>query len=231
MFSMGSLQKATLRVVEGDAAVRELRFRYNPAELSTSKSASWSRPQAAGASTASAPQYTGPNPLSVTMELVFDGWEDEGADVSRHIKTLLDWMNPPEGATGRLAHPPMLRFEWGTSRILQGWKCFLKQVSAKYTLFSSDGTPIRATCQISLEEVPQDPPPTNPTSGSRESRRSRLLDEGDSLQNAAYREYGDPNLWRGLAEFNGIDDPLRVPAGTRILVPSLAEAKRLAKGE
>lgn len=230
MMSMGSLQKAMLRVVEGDADVRQLRFAYNPAELSTSKSASWSRPQAQGASTASQPQFTGANPQSVSMELVFDGWDDPMADVSHSVMTLFNWTHPPQGSTGNLQHPPLLRFEWGSSRVLQGFKGFLKSVSAKYTLFKPDGTPIRATCQITLEEVPQDPSGQNPTSGARESRRSRLLDQGDSLQSVAWREYGDPNLWRALAEFNEIDDPLRVAAGTQILVPSLAEAKRLADG-
>ena len=54
---------------------------------------------------------------------------------------------------------------------------------------------------------------------------------GDSLHAVAFREYGDPNLWRGVAAFNGIDDPLRVAPGTRILVPTADEARRLAARE
>ena len=38
---------------------------------------------------------------------------------------------------------------------------------------------------------------------------------GDTLASVAYAEYGDPTLWRPLAAFNGIDDPLRVPTGQR----------------
>ena len=38
------LQKALLRVVEGDAHPSQLKFAYNPTELSTSKSAIWNRP-------------------------------------------------------------------------------------------------------------------------------------------------------------------------------------------
>jgi nucleoid-associated protein YgaU len=58
-----------------------------------------------------------------------------------------------------------------------------------------------------------------------------VLDDGDSLAGIAYREYGDPNLWRGIAAFNQIDDPLRVAAGTRVLVPSVVEAKQLSGRE
>jgi nucleoid-associated protein YgaU len=125
----------------------------------------------------------------------------------------------------------MLGFEWGSSTIFADYRCFLKTVQAKYTLFKPDGTPIRATCQITLEEIPEEPKGQNPTSGSRESRRSLVLDAADSLAAVAYREYGNAALWRGIAAFNEIDDPLRVASGTRILVPSRGEAMRLADGE
>ena len=39
MLSGGQLEKAILRVVDGDPETRELRFMYNPAELTTAKSA------------------------------------------------------------------------------------------------------------------------------------------------------------------------------------------------
>ena len=46
---------------------------------------------------------------------------------------------------------------------------------------------------------------------------------GDSLASIAYREYGAPAYWRALAEANGIDDPLRLRPGTRLLVPPAEE--------
>jgi nucleoid-associated protein YgaU len=46
---------------------------------------------------------------------------------------------------------------------------------------------------------------------------------GDSLASLAYAEYGDPTLWRYLASFNRIDDPLRIPQGSVVLLPSAAE--------
>jgi nucleoid-associated protein YgaU len=68
----------------------------------------------------------------------------------------------------------------------------------------------------------------NPTSGALHTRRSHVLREGDSLHSVAYAEYGDPTLWRGLAAFNGIDDPLRVRAGQSLLIPTAAEAARMS---
>jgi len=56
-----------------------------------------------------------------------------------------------------------------------------------------------------------------------------VFDAGDSLPAVAYREYGNPNLWRALAEANGVDDPLRLRPGTSLLVPSRSDATRLSR--
>ena len=235
----GQLEHAVLRVeggpqapADGGAPVGELRFMYTPAEISTSKAANWNRPPARGARSSSKPEYHGAGPQGVQMEIWFDAWDDPEADITTSVKSLLNWTKPTKASMDRhVPQPPILRFEWGASRIFQDLRCFLKSVSAKYVLFKPDGSPIRASCTISLEEVPEDTPAQNPTSGSRESRRSVVLDDGDSLAGIAYREYGDPNLWRGIAAFNEIDDPLRMAAGTRVLVPSVVEAKQLSARE
>ena len=233
MLNGGQLAKAILRVdPESDPETRELLFMYNPAELTTAKSANWNRPQQKGAGSAGKPQFTGAGPQTVQMEIWFDAWDAAGADVARSVMTLFGWTKPtPTSIKKKLPRPPVLGFEWGTHPILADLKFFLKTVNAKYVLFKPDGTPVRASATISLEEVPEDPPGQNPTSGSRESRRSHLVGAGDSLHSVAYREFGDPSLWRGIAAFNGIDDPLRVTAGTRLLVPTADEARRLGSRE
>ena len=86
-----------------------------------------------------------------------------------------------------------------------------------------DGTPIRATCTVALEEMPGEPPRQNPTSGSPAARATYTVVAGDTLASIAYAEYGDPRLWRPLAAFNGIDDPMRVPIGSTVLVPAADE--------
>ena len=232
MLTGGALQKAKLLVVDGDPETRELPFMYNPAELTTAKSANWNRPQQKGAGSAGKPQFTGAGPQTVQMEIWFDAWDAAGADVARSVMTLFGWTKPtPTSITKKLPRPPVLGFEWGSNRILADIKFFLKTVNAKYVLFKPDGTPVRASATISLEEVPEDPPKQNPSSGARESRRSHLMRAGDSLHSVAWREYGDAGLWRGIAAFNEIDDPLRVTAGTTILVPTADEARRLAARE
>jgi hypothetical protein len=202
----------------------ELKFRFNPKEYSVSKSAEWTRPTNKGAKKAGKPEFQGSKPRAVSMELFFDDWEGKGSLV-KDIETLLDWMTPTDKSlSNNQPHPHVLRFQWGGQQPLAQFKGFLKSVNAKFTLFKPDGTPIRATAGIQMEEIPQDPQKTNPTSGSEAGRRSHVVAAGDSLHSLAYKEYGNPALWRGLADFNSIDDPLRVRPGTRLILPTAEEA-------
>jgi nucleoid-associated protein YgaU len=214
--------KASLK----DEAGKELTFRFNPKEYSISKSATWNRPTTKGAKRATKPEFGGVQPRSLQMELFFDDWEGR-KDLVKDIETLLGWLQPTEKTINtKKPQPHLLTFKWGSK---QGpFKGFLKSVSAKYTMFDSDGGPVRATAQITLEEVAIEAAGQNPTSGSAGSRRTHLVAAGDSLHSIAYAEYDDPNLWRGLAAYNGIDDPLRVTPGSRLLIPSADEAAGLS---
>jgi nucleoid-associated protein YgaU len=108
-------------------------------------------------------------------------------------------------------------FQWGSRTLFDA---FLRSVSARYTLFKSDGAPLRANVTVVFEEVPSEPARQNPTSGGRTGERARLVKPGDSLQSIAYQEYGDPTRWRRLAAANDIDDPLRLEAGTQLRIPA-----------
>jgi hypothetical protein len=217
--------KASLVTEDGS---KELRFRFNPKEYSISKAATWNRPTNKGAKHSTTPEFGGVQPQTVQMELFFDDWEGDG-DLVRDIETLLGWLKPTDKSIGnKKPQPQALRFQWGGQAPLAEFKGFLKSVSAKYTMFKPDGTPVRATAQITLEEIPNDAKRQNPTSGAIAGRRSHVVAAGDSLHSLAFHEYDDPALWRGLAAFNGIDDPLRLPTGTRLLIPTADEAAALS---
>jgi nucleoid-associated protein YgaU len=105
---------------------------------------------------------------------------------------------------------------------------YLESVEAKYTLFRADGTPIRATCSIGLVEATNPAHRQNPTSGGRKGVETHILIEGETLHSVAWARFGDPTYWRAIAEFNGIDDPLRLASGTRLLIPPRRDAAALA---
>ncbi|HEY7023472.1 MAG TPA: hypothetical protein VH371_00780 [Candidatus Limnocylindrales bacterium] len=226
---LNALEKAMLIVVDGVGVPMMLRFKYNPEQYTVEKSAEWTRPRAPGAESTPEPDYTTTNPTRLTMEIFFDAFEELAGDVSKDVDTLLTWTKPtPVSRATGTPQPPLLMFQWGSSSALSGFRGFLKSVSARYTLFRIDGTPIRATCNITLEEVPQETPRQNPTSGTRPGMRVHVLTEGETLHSVAWAEYRQARYWRGLAAFNGIDDPLRLEPGTSLLLPTPREAARLS---
>jgi hypothetical protein len=232
-----TLAKAELVVVDGEpeGGLKKLTFRFNPTEYSISKSAEWTRrTNAAAPSCAPLHHFGGVHPATLQLEILFDRSEEEkesNRDVSKDVHTLLTWTKPTPDTLkkGKKPWAPFLQFQWGNNKDT-GFKCVLKSVTAKYLMFLRNGTPVRATASITLEEIPDDAKRQNPTSGALQTRSTRLVRDGDNLQLIAYEEYGDANLWRALAEFNQMHDPLRVAVGTSLLVPSPAEARLLTAG-
>jgi hypothetical protein len=217
----GQLAKAVLVARDLNDAIE---CRFNPREYVIAKSATWSRTPVRGAESAPLPEFVGTNPRTLQLELFFDEWEAGSGDVSRDVEKLLSWTNPTRDSIGaNKPTPPVVFFQWGTKPLFDA---YVQSVNARYTMFRNDGTPVRATVSAAFEELPAELARQNPTSGGEPGRRTHVVASGDTLQSIAYREYGDPTLWRGLAEFNRIDDPLRVLAGSRLLIPP---AKQLAE--
>lgn len=196
-------------------------FQFNPKEVTVQKAAKWERKTAKGSKKAGPPEFSGPEPCKMTLELFFDASGTQDGSVVAAVEQLFSCTVPTEESAGqKKPSPPLVVLHWGA---ITSFPAFVTSVSAKYTLFTSGGLPIRALCTVSLEEMPKDLGKQNPTSGSDAVRRSHTLLEGDSLASIAYAEYGDPGAWRAVARFNGVDDPLRCRPGTRLLLPSPEE--------
>jgi nucleoid-associated protein YgaU len=196
-------------------------FQFNPKEVTIAKTAKWERKTAKGASKAGPPEFNGSEPCKLTVEMFFDaGGAQDGSVVAAVEKLFTCCVPTPESLSSKKPSPPLVVLHWGS---VSSFPAFVTSVSAKYTLFSSDGTPIRATCAVAMEEMPADPSRQNPTSGSQDVRRVHRTVAGDTLASVAYAEYGDPAQWRALAAYNGIDDPLRVRLGRTLLLPTPEE--------
>ena len=206
-----------------------LTFKYNPEEFSLAKSSEWSNPGISLESQWAKPQYTKTNPARLEMTIFFDAYEEFMGDVSGDVAKLMNWTKPADIIGYVIAQPPLLEFRWGWSQTLAGMQFYLESVNANYTMFRMDGTPIRATCKITLTEATNPAARQNPTSGGEAGLETHVLKEGDTLHSVAWERFGDASFWRALADFNGIDDPLRLEAGTRLLLPSRREAAAMSK--
>jgi len=208
------------------AQLGKIEFQFNPKELSLSKSAAWTRSSARGNKKSGPPQYNGPQPSKLTLEMFFDASDTQDNSVVKRVEQLFACCVPTDSSfQQKKGSPPWVLFRWGG---LTGFLAYISSVSVKYTLFTSGGLPVRATVSVTLEELAGDAPRQNPTSGGLVPQRVHTTVEGDSLHAIAYREYGNPAMWRAVAEANGIDDPMRLRPGTTVLLPALAELKAAA---
>jgi nucleoid-associated protein YgaU len=205
-----------------------LTFHYNPTTVSLTKMVMWKNKAQRNARTTPDQEYTGTRPSTLTMQLLFDAIDDSKRRVPDAVQKLLEWSAPTEQSrSNQRPQPPALLLQWGTEPF---FPCRLKRLKIKYTLFDRIGIPIRAKVDVTLVELPDEPAGTNPTSGGVSGRKSVQVGAGDSLPSLAYQEYGNPNLWRALAEANGIDDPLRLRPGDHLLIPPRPDAAKLAGG-
>ena len=203
------------------APVDRIPFQFNPKELSIQKSAKWERKNARGSKSAGPPEFTGADPCKLTLEVFFDATDTLDGSVVTRVEQLFACCVPTDDSLAKKkASPPLVVLHWGK---VKSFAAFVTSVQAKYTLFTAEGTPIRATCSVSLEEMPGDPLKQNPTSGALAAASVHTVVAGDSLASIAYCEYGDPAMRRPLAAFNEIDDPIRLRRGTSVLLPALDE--------
>lgn len=118
---------------------------------------------------------------------------------------------------GVLHAPPVCRFDWGDLHFVG----IVTSLRERFSLFDEHGGVTRARVALTLKSY------TPAAVQLRELKRSspdrthlRVLREGETLAHLAAEVYGDPRLWRVIAEANDIDHPRFVPAGTPLKVPS-----------
>ncbi|MFJ6054780.1 peptidase M23 [Streptomyces sp. NPDC092307] len=222
-----SLEHATLATFEPPSGRsitpgrprQRIRLMFNPNRLSLGKSVALARNHATSAESAPVPQFTGSAPRTLSLEAFFDNSLIRGTSVQRAVEDLLDCCEPTSSSIrANRPSPPWVRLEWGRANSVR-FNAYLTHVSADYTLFDRDGTPLRATCGLTLEEVGGDVPGQNPTSASRDLQSTQMVLRGDSLELIAYQVYGSADDWRLIADANpGTDAACLVP-GTRLILP------------
>lgn len=225
-----SLQRAYLELREPPAGggtagpggpIGRIDFQFNPKELSIAKNAKWKRDAQRNAKKSGPPEFTGSDPSKLTLEMFFDATAAMDDTVVKSVEALFSCCVPTaKSRDSNKGSPPWVIFHWGG---LTSFPAFVSSVTAKYTLFTPSGTPVRALCTVALEEISGELGGQNPTSGSLAARDVHVVVAGDSLASVAYRAYGDPARWRDVARVNGIDDPMRLRPGTRLLLPALEE--------
>ena len=207
------------------AEIGTIEFQFNPKEVTIAKTVKWDSKPSTGAKKAGPPEFKGPEPGKLSLEMFFDATAKHDGSVVEAVEKLFTCCTGTDKTHANdKPIPPLVIFKWGA---ITSFPAYVTSVSAKYTLFSAGGVPIRAVCTVSLQEMPGEKGKQNPTSGSLAVRSVHRVVNGDTLASVAYNEYGDPTMWRQLAYFNRIDDPARIPLGSVLMLPSAAELTEL----
>ncbi len=204
-------------------------FDYNPKELNFTSENQMKEATAGNGRSNPQQQVVGAKGQELSFELFYsifdDGHEDAGKkvkDLAKLKNELLNLTRPHESTlgAGKTPSPPLVDFSWGD---LITDPALVKKVSVTYTRMLPDGKPVRLKAKIDFTGTMKEKPGTNPTSGGRTNRKTHTLMAGESLATVAYTEFNNAGLWRAIAEENEIDDPMRLVAGSVLLLPSLED--------
>ena len=154
----------TQSVASGSVAIASLddgttvTAQYNPKELQIDRSVPWSKVNQANQSQANAGEqgihleFTGAEGRSMSLELLFDGYE-KNTSVAAQVAALEKLASVIKAGSSKEdeRRPHRCVVAWGAT--LQNFRCVIESLSTKYTMFSSSGDPLRATCTVKLKEA------------------------------------------------------------------------------
>jgi len=207
---------------------KKIEFLFNPAELTITKSNTWTATENKGGN---APELrfqagqSGTLALSITLDTTATG-----TDVAEHTNDLLDLLKVDPGLAGsdkgrNKARPPWVEFQWGK---LTSFKAIVDRLQVKFTYFAASGMPLRAKADLTLKQYKDEAerPLQNPTSHTDTLHTVHRLGYGETLDRVAAKYYADATRWRLIAEANSVVDPLTLKAGTLLVVPELPVRRR-----
>lgn len=213
-------QKAVIEVLEGDPAEKEIEVIFNPESYQLSYGAAYGEKKIAGLN-GPISQFISGERMTLDMTLYFDTYvpatpaeAEGGTSVAEKTKLLSGLLL----IDGTLHRPPIVKFKWGTLQ----FKGVVTSVKESYTMFLSDGTPVRAKADISFQSVPDmDTAKRQAPFESPDRTKIRVVHEREQLWNYAWQEYKDVSKWREIADANQIRNPLELEPGTEIRLPAL----------
>lgn len=206
-------------LVRKDKPSEKVDFLFNPERFTVVRTNQFTEVNIPGLST-SIFQFVKGGARTLTMDIFFDTYELK-EDVRIFTDRITGWESETKKAKGLmdidpgLHTPPICLFIWGSFI----FPCIIERVAKNFTMFLPDGTPVRATLNVTLKECTE----IRRRERTHSSDRTKMwtVKQGDSLWFIAEKEYGNPALWRPIAEANKIDNPRVLKTGMELTIPPL----------
>jgi nucleoid-associated protein YgaU len=231
---MEQLQKASLCATFADGSMEFLDIQFNPTEYTLEKAAQNAEINIPGLDSPLL-QFIRLQNERLTLELFFDTTDSGMGAGATSVTTLTDpiysliKIKPDDHA------PPLVTFLWNSKipgNDLATWPGgdqkrheftgLVENLRQKFTLFSSEGVPLRATLTLTIREYKTlNDQLVKLNLRSPDRTQSHVLQSGETLSAVAAAFYLNPEEWRAIAEANSIEDPRRLTPGTFLTVPRL----------
>lgn len=221
---------------EGKKLVRDtnkqIAVLFNPNTYTITKSVTWStslapndsiRSNTATHNKLNAPTLTfdGGGSRQLTLDLFFDVTEPAGmVDGNIDVRQETDKIVALTRIARDQGQPPVCEISWGKAATKDfPFIGVISNLTQRFTLFRSDGTPVRATLSVVWLEF------LDPTIDKRQTDpelTAHVVKRGDTLSSIAGQIYHDPTLWRIIAEANQLDDPRHLIIGKTLTIPKVS---------
>lgn len=143
--------------------------------------------------------------------------------ISGAVSTAVSALGPVIGAAGSVVAAAIgaIGASLGGQR-RNGFRCVMESIKQKFTLFSPEGVPLRATLTVTLREYKSLRDQLAQIKASSPDRTHvHVLQQSETYAAVAQRYYEAPDDWRAIAAENRVDDPRRTAPGRFLRVPPL----------
>lgn len=207
------LEKAVIKKKNKNGINHIMDVQFNPSEYTVSRAAQYFEAIPIGrAAQEGRLQFKKNSFYEFKTTLYFDTY-DTKEDVRQEILKLGAFLDKDSV----LHVPDEIIFAWGEFTFIGR----LYNLNENYTMFHSNGNPIRAKVQITAKGLISDGTTSSETSTEQtNTTKVRNLTGIDELWMLAQKEYGNPNMWRGIAAANGILNPRKPTQTKQLKLPS-----------
>jgi hypothetical protein len=235
------ISKAVITAHWHEGGDQHIEVQYNPGEFTLDKQVTLGEATIPGLD-APLQQFVRGNAEKLTLDLFCDTTEHGMGEHAVSVTTVTDQIYQLIRIEPTRHAPPLLTFKWNDefpgNRVGAGanapappplggqrrnaFDCIMESIRQKFTLFSSEGVPLRATLTVTLREYRNLETQLQQLSLSSPDRTHvHVLEQGGSLAGVARRYYDQAAQWRAVANENRIEDPRRITPGVFLRVPPI----------
>lgn len=217
--------------LQGSAIGDPMTLKYAPAEMSFSKASQFAEVAIPGLEQPLL-QFVRGEAETLNLELFFDSTDAGTGPAAVAVTQEVEAFHKLVQIHGNFHAPPLVRVTWGTDfpgtamgESLTAGDAFtavVLSVARRFTLFSPDGKPLRATVSLALKHyatVAEQVAAINYQSSDH--TRIHVVAEGETLALIAHDAYADVNQWRVIAEHNNLSNIRDLTPGDRLELPPL----------